>query len=215
MLTLTPPSIAQAAPSSSCSESLAVRLAVASDARAVTRIYNESLPAPAACGAAASERLGGRLLSAGSLPPLAGDGLAGWVAAHAAHRRPLWVAHDGGEPVGWLSLVGFSDRPACTYAAEVAIYVASAWQRRGVGRRLLEHALREAPRWEIDRLMAFIWHDNVASRSLFGKHGFRAWGSLPGIVWADSRSRDMQIYGRVLHPGATAPTGGPDVRRED
>ena len=59
------------------------------------------------------------------------------------------------------------------------------------GRMLLEHALREAPRWSIDRLMAFIWHDNAASVGLFRAHGFSAWGSLPGIVWADARSRDI------------------------
>ncbi|HEY9106281.1 MAG TPA: GNAT family N-acetyltransferase [Roseateles sp.] len=195
-----------------------MRPAAASDAAAITRIYNESLPAAATCAADATdatERIGGRLLAASRLPPLPDDGLSGWVAAHATYRRPLWVALAAGEPVGWLSLVGFSDRPACNYAAEVAIYVARAWQRRGVGGRLLEHALREAPAWDIDRLMAFIWHDNTASRSLFGRHGFRAWGSLPGVVWADAQSRDMQIYGRVLNPGAQAQAGGPDVRRED
>jgi L-amino acid N-acyltransferase YncA len=215
MLTLTPPGMAQASLPPPCSEAVSVRLAVAADAAAVTRIYNESLPVLAPCGADAAERIGGRLLAASRLPPLPDDGLSGWVAVHAAHRRPLWVAQAGVEPVGWLSLVGFCDRPACNYAAEVAIYISRAWQRRGVGRRLLEHALCEAPNWDIDRLMAFIWHDNMASRSLFARHGFRAWGSLPGVVWADSRSRDMQIYGRVLHPGAQAQAGGPDVWRED
>jgi L-amino acid N-acyltransferase YncA len=39
--------------------------------------------------------------------------------------------------------------------------------------------MREAPRWHIDRLMAYIWHDNDASRGLFRSHGFAAWGSLP------------------------------------
>jgi len=215
MLTLTSPAIALVSPPPPRAETLAVRPAAASDAVAITRIYNESLPAPATCGADATERVGGRLLAASRLPPLPDDGLSGWMAAHATHRRPLWVALAAGEPVGWLSLVGFCDRPACNYAAEVAIYIARAWQRRGVGGRLLEHALCEAPNWDIDRLMAFIWHDNVASRSLFGRYGFRAWGSLPGVVWAESRSRDMQIYGRVLHPGAPTQAGGPDVGRED
>ena len=177
---------------------LTVRPAIAADVVAVTRIYNESLPAPAAQPEAAGAHVGGRLLAASRLPPLPDEGLSGWMGAHRTNGRPLWVAHAGGEPIGWLSLLGFSDRPACIYAGEVAIYIAQAWQGRGVGRRLLEHALREAPRWNIDRLMAFIWHDNAASVGLFRAHGFSAWGSLPGIVWAEGRSRDMLIFGRVL-----------------
>jgi L-amino acid N-acyltransferase YncA len=178
--------------------SLAVRPAIAADVAAVTRIYNDSLPPQATPPDDPQARIGGRLLAASRLLPLPGEGLSGWMAAHRGSGRPLWVAHEGGEPVGWLSLLGFADRPACTCAAEVAVYIARAWQGRGVGRMLLEHALREAPRWSIDRLMAFIWHDNAASVGLFRAHGFSAWGSLPGIVWADARSRDMLIFGRVL-----------------
>lgn len=177
---------------------LALRPAIAADVAAVTRIYNESLPQQAAPPGGEGGRIGGRLLAASRLPLLPEEGLSDWVAAHRTNGRPLWVAHANGEPVGWLSLLGFSDRPACTYASEVAVYIARAWQGRGVGRRLLEHALCEAAHWHIDRLMAFIWHDNAASVGLFRAHGFAAWGSLPGIVWADARSRDMLIFGRVL-----------------
>jgi L-amino acid N-acyltransferase YncA len=177
---------------------LAVRPAVATDVVAVTRIYNESLPEPTAVPHGDGVRIGGRLLAASRLPRLPEDGLSSWVAAHATNGRPLWLAHVGNEPVGWLSLLGFSDRPACLCAGEVAIYIARAWQGHGVGRKLLEHALREAAHWHVDRLMAFIWHDNAASVGLFRAHGFTAWGSLPGVVWAEGRSRDMLIFGRVL-----------------
>ncbi|WP_140636101.1 GNAT family N-acetyltransferase [Methylibium rhizosphaerae] len=184
---------------------LAVRPAIAADVAAVTRIYNESLPPLPTQPDDPQARLGGRLLAISRLLPLPDEGLCGWMAAHRSSGRPLWVAHAGGEPVGWLSLLGFGDRPACTYAAEVAIYIARAWQGRGVGRTLLGHALREAPRWHIDRLMAFIWHDNAASVGLFRAHGFSPWGSLPGAVWADARSRDMLIFGRVLDASGSAP----------
>ena len=165
---------------------------------AVTRNYNLSLPEQAAEPGAEDGRFFVRLPAAGRLPLLPEDGLAGWMVSHRANGRPLWVAHANGEPVGWLSLLGFSDRPACIYAGEVAIYIARAWQGRGVGRALLEHALRSAPQWHIDRLMAFIWHDNQASVGLFRALGFAPWGALPGVVWAEGRSRDMLIFGRVL-----------------
>lgn len=192
--------IAQPAPQPAGATALGVRPAIAADVTAITRIYNESLADPESQSGDAGVRVGGRLVGTSRLLPLPDEGLSQWMVAHRNNGRPLWVAHAGGEPVGWLSLLGFSDRPACTYAGEVAVYIARAWRGRGVGRKLVEHALHEAPRWNIDRLMAFIWHDNAASQGLFRAHGFSAWGSLPGIVWAEGRSRDMLIFGRVLNP---------------
>jgi L-amino acid N-acyltransferase YncA len=142
--------------------------------------------------------MGGRLLAHSRLQTLTPDMMAGWMATHAHHRRPLWMAQAEGQTVGWLSLLGFSDRPACSCAAEVSIYIARGWQRQGVGRTLLEHALREAPQWGIDRLMAFIWHDNMGSRRLFAQCDFDPWGVLLGVVWAEGVGRDMHIVGRKL-----------------
>lgn len=177
---------------------LNVRQATPFDVAIVTRIYNESLPPGGAAHADASTRIGGRLLASSRLQRLTPEFMMSWVTAHRQGGRPLWVAHTEGQVVGWLSLLGFSDRPACSCAAEVAVYVARGWQRQGVGRTLLGHAFREAPHWGIDRLMAFIWHDNTGSRRLFAQCGFDPWGRLPGVVWAEGTGRDMLIVGRQL-----------------
>lgn len=182
----------------SASSALSVRPASPIDAPTVARIYNESLPAQGPSRTDANTRMGGRLLASSRLQALTPDMMAGWIAVHTHHRRPLWMAHAEGRAVGWLSLLGFSDRPACSCAAEVSIYIARDWQRQGVGRTLLEHALREAPQWGIDRLMAFIWHDNMGSRRLFAQCGFGPWGALPGVVWAEGTGRDMLIVGRQV-----------------
>lgn len=177
---------------------LNVRQGTPFDASIVARIYNDSLPAGAPAHADAATRIGGRLLASSRLQRLTPEQMVGWVTAHRQNGRPLWVAHTEGQAVGWLSLLGFSDRPACSCAAEVSVYVARGWQRQGVGRTLLEHAFREAPHWGIDRLMAFIWHDNMGSRRLFAQCGFGPWGALPGVVWAEGMGRDMLIVGRQL-----------------
>ena len=177
---------------------IAVRPALDGDLTAITRINNESLPRLPAPLPDVDARAAGRPLLGSCLPQLPADGLANWMASHRANGRPLWVAQAGREVVGWLSLLGFADRPACMPAAEVAIYIARGWRGCGIGRRLLSHAQTEARLWHIDRLMAFIWHDNAASLALFRAQGFSAWGRLPGIVWADAKSRDMVILGRVL-----------------
>lgn len=175
-----------------------VRAGTPFDASAVASIYNDSLPAGVPANADACARIGGRLLAHSRRQPLMPELMLSWVAAHQQSGRPLWVAHVEGRVVGWLSLLGFSDRPACTCAGEVSIYIAQEWQRHGVGRALVEHALKEAPQWGIDRLMAFIWHDNTGSRRLFETCGFEPWGALPGVVWAEGVVRDMLIVGRSL-----------------
>jgi L-amino acid N-acyltransferase YncA len=177
---------------------LNVRQGTPFDASIVARIYNDSLPQGAPVHADAATRIGGRLLASSRLQRLTPEVMVGWVNAHRQNGRPLWMAHTEGQTVGWLSLLGFSDRPACGCAAEVSVYVARGWQRQGVGRTLLEHAFREAPHWGIDRLMAFIWHDNMGSRRLFAQTGFAPWGALPGVVWAEGMGRDMLIVGRQL-----------------
>lgn len=180
------------------SSALSLRLAVPGDAAAIARIYNDSLPEARTPGRRAAAPL------ASDLVPLSEDRLLGWLVQHRQNRRPLWVACAGNEVVGWLSLLGFSDRPGCGGAAEIAIYIARAWHRRGVGRYLLRRALREAPLWGLDRLMAFIWHDNTPSQSLFRGHGFTPWGALPGAVQVGEQRLNMLIFGHELSPARTA-----------
>lgn len=177
---------------------ISIRPAIGDDVAPITRIYNDSLPQAAPAEPDGEARAHGRQLAASRLAPFNEGSLVPWMDQHRRHGRPLWVATVNGETVGWLSLLGFSDRPACGCAAEVAVYVAGGRCGQGIGRALLRHAMREAPRWHIDRLMAYIWHNNDASRGLFRSHGFAAWGSLPGVVWAEGRSLDMLILGLDL-----------------
>lgn len=177
---------------------LNLRLAIPGDAAAIARIYNESLPEAGTPGRRPAAPLSTDLV------PLSEDRLLGWLVQHRQCRRPLWVACAGHEVVGWLSLLGFSDRPGCGGAAEIAIYIARTWHRRGVGRYLLRRALREAPLWGLDRLMAFIWHDNTPSQSLFRGHGFTPWGALPGAVQVGEQRLNMLIFGHELSPARTA-----------
>lgn len=177
---------------------VSLRLATTGDAAAIARIYNESLPETCAPGRRPSAPLSTDLV------PLSEDRLLGWLVQHRQCRRPLWVACAGQEVVGWLSLLGFSDRPGCGGAAEIAVYIARAWHRRGVGRYLLRRAQREAPLWGLDRLMAFIWHDNTPSQSLFRSHGFTPWGALPGTVQVGEQRLNMLIFGQEIGQAATS-----------
>lgn len=71
-----------------------------------------------------------------------------------------FLAMDDGRPVGLLNLA-----PGETGEVDIALLVADAWQRRGIARALLEHALAD-PRWARRKLYATVRPDNTAVLSL-------------------------------------------------
>ena len=73
---------------------VAIRDAVEGDLPAIVEIYNSTIP--------------GRLVSA-DLEPISVRDREDWFRAHGPERRPLWVADEGGEVAGWLSLGDFFD----------------------------------------------------------------------------------------------------------
>jgi L-amino acid N-acyltransferase YncA len=178
-----------------------IRDAALSDAVAVAGIYNDSI-----------EPSGRHLRSVGSVPPtndaaprapergallpLSTEGAQRWMQLHVESGRALWIACRDGEPVGWLSFLGLSDRPGMAYSSELAIYVSASARGSGIGSTLLTAAVRQAPALGLDHLLAMVWSDNAASLQLFRRHGFVPWGRLPAVVWAAGASHDMFVLGR-------------------
>lgn len=74
-------------------------------------------------------------------------------------RRHALVAFDGAVAVGIARLVRDLDHPE---TAEVACAVSDGWQRRGIGRALMERLAADARAAGITRLRAFVHADNAA-----------------------------------------------------
>jgi L-amino acid N-acyltransferase YncA len=162
-----------------------IRHAAASDLPEIVSIYNASIP--------------GRMATA-DLAPVSVAERKQWFADFDANRRPLWVfcSDDDPTPRGWLSLRSFYGRAAYEETVEVGVYTAPEAQRRGYGRALLNHALREAPALHIRTLLAFTFGHNLPSLALFRSAGFGDWAILPGIARLDGIRRDLVILGRAL-----------------
>jgi L-amino acid N-acyltransferase YncA len=162
---------------------LAIRDACAEDLPRIVAIYNEAIP--------------GRRATADT-EPISLESRRAWFHQHTPARRPLWIIERRGEVVGWLSLQDFYGRPAYAATAEVSVYVGTDAQGHGVGRRLLTHALEQAPVLGLSALVGFVFAHNAPSVTLFERLRFARWGHLPRVARLDGVERDLLILGRRL-----------------
>ena len=159
------------------------RIAQRQDLANIVGIYNATIPS--------------RQVTADTEPVLLESRIP-WFEAHTPAMRPLWVAEIDGHIAAWLSFSSFYGRPAYDRTAELSIYVAETFRRRGLGRYLLGAAMAEAPSLHIDTLLGFIFGHNAPSLALFERHGFARWGVLPRVAVLDGLERDLVIVGRRL-----------------
>lgn len=153
------------------------------DLERIVAIYNESVP--------------GRNVTA-DLEPVTVESRRTWFAEHSPDKRPLWVARQGSEIVGWLSFRSFYGRRAYDSTAELGIYVAASHKAAGVGSQLLDRAIRESPRLSLRCLLGFVFAHNAPSLGLLKKFAFEQWGCLPGVAELDGIERDVVIMGRKV-----------------
>ena len=159
-----------------------IRNAVAQDLPVIVDIYNQSIPSRQATADTEPVTVASRL---------------DWYRNRTANR-PLWVAIEEHEILGWLSFQNFYGRPAYLHTAEISIYVQSSYHRQGIGSRLLEEAITLSPQLQLNTLLAFVFGHNQISLKLFSRYGFSQWGYLPDIAQLDNNSRSLVILGRKI-----------------
>ncbi|MFM6320746.1 MAG: N-acetyltransferase family protein, partial [Microcystis panniformis] len=138
--------------------------------------------------------------------PISVESRRAWFRSH-GDRYPVWVitidCHDiqsdqNEQIIGWLSLQMFYGRPAYHKTAEVSIYIAPNYQGKGIGKKLLDHAITNCPKLNISKLVGFVFAHNSASCRLFGSFGFEQWGFLPQIAELDGVEQSLIILGKTL-----------------
>jgi L-amino acid N-acyltransferase YncA len=162
-----------------------IRHARAPDLPAIVAIYNASIP--------------GRMATADTAPVTV-EQREPWFREFDPLHRPLWVwcETESGEPRAWLSLRSFYGRPAYHATVEVAVYTSPEARRRGLARRLLDHAVAQANTLQIKTFLAFVFGHNAPSLALFAAAGFQVWGHLPQVAELDGVERDLVILGLRL-----------------
>lgn len=161
-----------------------LRDAVVGDLPAIVEIYNSTIPS--------------RVVSADT-EPISVEDRSDWFCEHEPSRRPIWMMDDEGEVAGWLSLSDFYDaRPAYHATAEIGVYVREDYRGKGVGRRLVEEAIRRGPELGLKTLTAGAFAHNEASVRLFEGMGFREWAHFPRVAELDGVEIDLVVMGLRL-----------------
>ena len=115
--------------------------------------------------------------------------------------HPWLVLEDAGRVVGYAYATQHRTRAAYRWAADVAVYVDPAHQRRGAGRRLYT-ALLELLRVQGLRIAcAGITLPNDASVALHRALGFEPVGTFRSIGWKAGAWRDVSWWQLRLAPG--------------
>jgi len=156
-----------------------VRDATEADLPEIVDIYNLSIP-------------GG--WSTADTSPIAVSDRVEWFRKFSPGKRPLWVAEVDEQVVAWIGLSSFyAGRPAYDATAEVSLYVATAFHRRGIGRILKQQMIEYCPKFGVTTLLSMHFDHNEATRRVNESLGFVQLGHLTEIAVVNGEKRGLVI----------------------
>jgi len=160
---------------------ISIRIADMSDLSKIVTIYNQAVPT--------------RRSTANTIPWTV-ESRTPWFMEHKPDARPIFVAEVDGQVIGWCSLSVYRPgRLALRFTAEISYYIDSAFQRQGVGKILLRHAIEACPELTIKNIIAVIIDRNEPSKKLLEKLGFEQWAYLPRVLDFDGQEFGEYYYG--------------------
>jgi len=170
-----------------------IRDATDKDLPAIIEIYNQSIPA-------------GR--STADTSPITVADRVEWFRQFDPAKRPIWVAEDEGRIAGCVYLTWFyGGRPAYDKTAEISTYIATDYQRKGLGALLKQKMIEACPRLGVENLISMYFDHNEATKKLNEKFGFQVVGHLPEIADVFGQKRGLMIA--ILRVGKTTPSSNP------
>jgi phosphinothricin acetyltransferase len=165
---------------------LLIRDATEADLPAIVDIYNQSIP-------------GG--WSTADTKPMTVDERLEWFRKFDSTRRPIWVAEADGSVVAVAYLSSFyGGRPAYDSTAEISVYVATAHQRRDIGRSFKRWVIEQCPRLGVTTLLSMHFDHNEATRRINESLGFQQQGHLTEIALVQGQRRGLIISALRIAP---------------
>ena len=162
------------------------RLAVAADAEAIARIYNQGI----------AERI-----ATFETEPRTSAQIAAQL-ADKGDRFPTVVVERDGQVVAWAGASAYRSRGAYAGVAEHSVYVDRAARGTGAGRAALEALFRAYEERGFWKLVSRIFPENAASIALHERAGFRIVGTYRRHGKLEGQWRDCVIVEKLLGPDA-------------
>jgi L-amino acid N-acyltransferase YncA len=165
---------------------LHIREATEADLPALVDIYNQSIPAG---------------WSTADTKPITVADRVEWFRKFDPFRRPIWVAEVDGRVVATVYVSSFfHDRPAYAATAEVSVYVATAYHRRGIGRWLKQFVIEQCPRLGVTTLLSGHFDHNQATPRINESLGFQRLAHLTEIAMVQGQKRGLIIWALRIPP---------------
>ena len=160
------------------------RLATPADATAIARIYNEGIA--------------DRTATFETRPRSAGD-IATWFDG----VHPIVVVERDSEVVAFAESATYRTRECYAGVAEFSVYVDRTHRGTGAGHEAMEALIAAAESGGFWKLVSRVFVDNIASRKLLARVGFREVGIYRRHARIDGAWRDVVIVERLLGDAAT------------
>ncbi len=121
-----------------------------------------------------------------------------WFESH-THQYFILVVEENENIIGWTSISPYrKDRQALAATAEISYYIHTDYQRKGIGKLLVNEAINLAIKKGIKNLFAIMLDTNEASKNLLLNINFQIWGHLPNIVEFPDRTCGQYYLGKNL-----------------
>jgi L-amino acid N-acyltransferase YncA len=161
---------------------LVVRSARLEDAAAIARIYNQGI----------EERI-----ATFETEPRSVENMTAWLREKEG-RYPVIVAEREGRVMAWAGVGSYRPRPCYDSVAEFSIYADREARGTGAAQAALQGLIDACERAGFTKLVSRIFPENVRSRGLCRKVGFREVGTYQRHGKLDGVWRDTVIVERLL-----------------
>ncbi|MCF8309194.1 MAG: GNAT family N-acetyltransferase [Bacteroidales bacterium] len=122
-----------------------------------------------------------------------------WMRGHLKDPHPVFVFTIDDQVAGWLSISAYRPgRKALRFTKEVSSYVHKNYRARGIGSKLLEHAIEYCRQQSIRNIFAILLDCNKASVRTLEKYGFSRWAHLPEVADFDGQVVGQYYYGKKV-----------------
>ncbi len=121
-----------------------------------------------------------------------------WFHNHERERYNIYVYKIEDKVVAWLSFSPYYDREATAHTAEISYYIHKYYQKQGIGSKLIEFTLKEAPSLGFSILFATLVSANKVSAYLLEKFNFTFWGEMKNAVDYNGETFSILYYGKEL-----------------